>query len=432
MERANEVSHSLDATEFPAHYARQWMTNVANSVKYDGISPPVAARAYTYTSVALYESVVHGIPGARSLAGQLNGLDALPLPAAGLAYDWPTVLAHTMDRLVRHELPGTVFVFPNRLFFEFTTFTQASLWILGPTQIGYRRAAGVPPAVIDNSIAYADQLADALIPWVLADGYFAVRYKGYIPPEGPQYWAPTGFSDADKVANPDEPNFGKVRTLVLAGPEECEAPPPPPFSTDPSSAMYAEANAVYQTDVNLTDPQIEIARFWADGPRDTATPAGHWVAIATQFLRPKTLAEAVTGYAQTSLGYLDAFVSVWHTKYKYSLLRPETYIRRHIDPFWRPLLPTPQFPEYVSGHSAQSMAAAVLFTDTFGAGPFTDNTKLRRGFGPRSFASFTDAAFEASASRQYGGIHYPVGNAEGRDMGVCVGNAVRDRVHFAL
>jgi hypothetical protein len=432
VEHANEVSYSLDATEFPAHYARQWMTNVANSVKFDGITPAVAARAYTYTSVAMYESVVHGIPGARSLAGQLNGLDALPSPSPSQQYDWPTVLAHTMDRLVRHDYPGSSYVFPNRIFFEFTTFTQASLWVLGPTQIGYRRAAGVPPAVIDASIAYADQLADVLIPWMIADGYLDVRYKGFIPPEGPQYWVPSGFSDTDKVANPEEPNFGKVRPLVLTNADECAAPPPPAFSTDPSSAFYAQENAVYQTDIHLTDQQIETARFWADGARDTATPAGHWVAIATQFLRPKNLADAATGYAKTSLGYLDAFIAVWDTKYRHNMIRPETYIRRHIDPFWRPLLPTPQHPDYVSGHSGQSTAAAVLFTDTFGAVAFTDNTKIRRGFGPRSFASFLDASFEASISREYGGIHTSVANAEGRNVGTCVGNAILDRVHFTL
>ncbi len=431
-EPASEVSHSLDATQFPAHYARQWMTNVANSIKYDGITPPVAARAYTYTAVAMYEAVMHGIPGARSLAGQLNGLGALPAPNAALPYDWPTVLAHTMDRLVRHEYPGSSFIFPNRIFFEFTTFTQASLWVLGPTQIGYRRAAGVPAAVIDRSVAYADQLADVLIPWMVDDGYLEYRYKGFIPPEGPQYWVPTGFSDTDKVANPEEPNFRRVRPLVLASPTECTAPPPVPFSTDPASAFYAQENAVYQTELTLTDEQIEIARFWADGARDTATPAGHWVAITTQFLRPRTLAEAATGYAKASLGYLDSFIAIWQVKYTHNVIRPETYIRRYIDSDWRPLLNTPQHPDYVSGHSGQSVATAVLLTDLFGSGPFTDNTKLRRGFGPRSFPSFLDAAFEASISREYGGIHTPMANEQGRNLGECVGNVILDRVHFTL
>lgn len=431
-EDAQQTSASLNASAFPAHYARQWMVNMQNAVKFDGISPPVAARAYSYTAVAMYEAVVHGIPGARSLAGQLNGLGSLPQPAPSTQYDWPTVLAQTMDRIVRADYPGSAYIFPPRVFFEFTTFTQSSLWLLGPTQIGYRRAAGVSETTIQNSIAYADQLADVLIPWILADGYLDLRYKGFIPPQGPQYWVPTGFSDTDKVADPVEPHFGDVRPLVLTSSSECAPPPPPAFSTLPTSQMYLEAQQVHQTESNLTDEQREIARYWADGPKDTSTPAGHWVGIATQFLRNRTLDEAVTGYAKTSLGYFDSFIAIWKSKYEHNLLRPETYIRRHIQADWRPFLPTPQFPEYVSGHSGQSMASAVLFTSAFGNVSFTDNTKIRRGFAARSFATFSDAAVEASYSRLYGGIHYESGNTQGRVLGSCVGNAILSRVNFTL
>ena len=428
VEQVAETTHSLEVSAFPAHAARQWMVTLANCVKFDGISPPVAARTYSYAAIAMYEALVHGMPGYKSLAGQLNGLPSLPQPDPGLEYDWPSVLAATMDRLVRHPLPGSLFAYPNRIFFEFTTFTQSALFKLGPTQLGYRGTAGVPANVIQNSVDYGNQLADTLIPWIVADGYFDLRYKGFIPPQGPQYWVPTGFSDTDKVENPLEPHFGELRPLVLTSPDECAPPAPPPFSTDPASAMYAEANAVYQTDINLTDAQIETARFWADGPKDTATPSGHWLAIANQLLRNKNLAEAARGYALTSIGYFDAFIAVWQSKFVHNLLRPETYIRRHISADWRPLLPTPQFPEYVSGHSGQSMAAAVMFTEVFGGGAFTDNTKLRRGFASRSFASFTAAADEAAISRVYGGIHYPMGSNEGKVLGTCVGNAIKTRI----
>ncbi len=429
-ENVEQSSQSIGTASYPANYARQWMTNLANSVKFDGVSPPVAARTYSYAAIAMYEAVVHGMPGYQSLAGQLNGLDSLPQPDPSLEYDWPTVLAQTMNRMVTEPIPDGVHVYPNRIFYEFTTFSQSSLNELGPVQIGFRRTAGVPETTIQNSIAYADELADALIEWMNADGYHELRYKGWIPPKGPEYWVPTGFSDTDKVENPLEPYFGDVRPLVMSSNTECMAPPPPAYSTDHASAMYANALAVYQTDISLTDEQIEIARYWADGPKDTATPAGHWVAIATQHLRNKNLAEATAGYALTSIAYLDAFIAVWKNKYDYNLLRPETYIRRNIRADWRPLLPTPQFPEYVSGHSGLSMAAAVMFEEVFGTGPFVDKTKTRRGFGQRSFLSFTDAAVEASNSRLYGGIHYPVGNVEGRTVGLCVGNAVKTRVHI--
>jgi len=413
---------SPQTSGFPSTYARQWMTNMANTVKFDGISPPVAARTYAYGAIAIYEAVVHGMPGHQSLAGQLHGLDALPLPDPTLEYDWPTVLAATMG-----VVAPAVYVFPERLFFEFITPAEASLKSLAVAQIGHRRAAGVSEAVIGNSVAFGEQLGGAIAEWANADGYAQVRYKGFIPPTGADKWVPTGFSDTDKVANPLEPGFGTLRTLVL-NPGECAPPGPPPFSTDPSSAFYAEASAVHQNEVNLTDEQLEIARFWADGPRDTATPAGHWVAITTQIVRPQNLAVAAAAYAWISMGFLDSFISCWNAKFQYNLLRPETYIRRHIQADWRPVLPTPQFPTYTSGHSTQSGASAVLLTDMFGSGPFTDNTKLRRGFGARSFANFTAAAQEAAISRFYGGIHYHFDDNDGLTQGTCIGNAIVSRV----
>jgi hypothetical protein len=151
-------------------------------------------------------------------------------------------------------------------------------------------------------------------------------------------------------------------------------------------------------------------------------------------IRPKTLADAVSAYATVSMGFLDSFISCWHAKYQTNLLRPETYIRAFVPggSGWRPLLPTPQFPTYTSGHSTQSGASSVLMTQVFGSGPFTDSTKVRRGFLPRTFDNFTAAAQEAAVSRLYGGIHYPMDNNTGLAQGQCIGNAIASRVHLTL
>jgi hypothetical protein len=426
QERAQVISPNTST--FPTTFARQWMTNLANSVKNDVVSPPVAARTYAYGAIAIYESVVHGMPGYQSLAGQLNGLDSLPTPNPALEYDWPSVLAQTMHRVVNEG----VYTYPNRIFFEHTTLSDASLKSLGRVQLGYRTAQGVPDDVMLNSITYADELADALIAWSNADGYYALRYKGWIPPQGPDKWVPTGFSDTDKVVNPLEPHFGEVRPLVLTSGGECKPANlglgPPAFSTDPSSEMYQQAKLVRDTEVNLNDEQREIARFWADDPGATPTPPGHWLSIATKLLRPTNLANAAAGYVSVSMGFFDSFIAVWESKYDYNLFRPSTYVRRHIDPGWQTFLGVPPFPTYVSGHSGVSGASGVLFTDYFGTGGFVDDTKLRRGFAARTFASFTDAAEEAAVSRLYGGIHWEFDNNDGLALGECVAGAIIDRV----
>jgi len=193
-----------------------------------------------------------------------------------------------------------------------------------------------------------------------------------------------------------------------------------------------EAKTVYDTERTLTDDQREIARFWADGPGDTATPAGHWIAITTKLVRSTNLATAAAGYAWVSIGFYDSFIAIWQSKYEHNLLRPTTYIRRHIDSGWQTFLPTPQFPTYVSGHSGQSGASATLLTDMFGTGPLVDDTKIRRGFAPRSFSNFDAAAQEAAVSRMYGGIHYNFDDNDGLKLGYCVGNKIVDRVHLTL
>lgn len=427
VQASAQASTSPTTSSFPATYARQWMTVLVNSIKGDGTNPALAARTYTYGAIAIYESVVHGMPGYRSMAGQLNGLQSLPKPDRNKVYDWPTVLAETMHQVVN----GGLYVYPLRVFFEHTTLTEAALEALGPSQIGYRQTAGIAPNVIANSIEYADRLAAALLEWIDADGYHQVRFKGWLPPEGEDKWVPTGFSDTDKVADPTEPYFGTLRPLVLKKPDECaKGLKPPKFSTRPNSEFYQQALHVYHEDQHSTPETREIARFWSDNPRETGTPSAHWIALATKNLRAKNLAEAAAGYAFTSLAYFDAFIAIWETKFRFNLIRPESYIRRYIDDGWRPFLATPQFPTYVSGHSGVSGTAGVVFTHWFGNGPVVDDTKLRRGFPVHTYANYMEAALEASHSRVYGGIHYEFDSDDGIALGRCLGEKIKARVRL--
>lgn len=414
---------SVDATTRPARYARQWMTLMFNGIKGDKSAPGVAARSYAYAAIAMHEATVHGTPGGHSLSGQLNGLGTLPEPVVGATYDWETVLAQTMHRVVNET-----WVYPLRTFFEYTTTTQSALLALGPQQIGFRRTSGVPEPVIQASIAYANQLADALVPWIQADGTPQLRFTGWAPPTGPGKWVPTGFSDTDKVALPETPWMRNVRPLVTVDSSECEAPPPIPYDTAPSSAFYAQANNVYQTNLTLTKEQRAIAEYWVDGIGASGTPPGHWIAITTQFSRNGNLADAIKAYTLVSTAMFDAAISTWDTKYTYNVLRPETYIRANISSTWRTHIPTPQHPSYTSGHSGFSSSAAEMLTDLYGAGPFTDNTKGRRGFEARSFPSFLAAADEAGISRIYGGIHYAMDNDSGKLIGGCVAQKIRARI----
>jgi membrane-associated phospholipid phosphatase len=203
-----------------------------------------------------------------------------------------------------------------------------------------------------------------------------------------------------------------------------------------ASTFFAHAREVYTTNVNLTEEQRTIARYWADSAVATGTPPGHWVAIVGQIARNEglSLMVAAEGYARVGLAVADAFIGCWRAKYTYTLLRPETYITRFIDPAWLPLLITAGFPSYTSGHATQSGAAATVLTDLFGVQPFTDTLhqdhQLEPPLAPRRFDSFDEAAEEAALSRLYSGIHYRFDNDQGLAQGWCIGQAIMDRVHF--
>ena len=129
----------------------------------------------------------------------------------------------------------------------------------------------------------------------------------------------------------------------------------------------------------------------------------------------------------TAVAQADAFIASWGYKYAHNLLRPRMYIRRVIDPEWEPLIPPPPFPEYPSGHSTQSAAAATTLAGVLGDGAFDDSTSISLGHAVRRFPSFMAAAEEAGMSRIYGGIHFEVGTRSGRDLGICIGQRVLAR-----
>ena len=191
--------------------------------------------------------------------------------------------------------------------------------------------------------------------------------------------------------------------------------------------VLLEALEVYQTVKNLTAEQQEIARYWSDDAGKTGTPPGHAISVLTQVVRDQHLSldAAAEAYARLGIAEADAFISCWQTKFATNVVRPITYINQVIDPSWTSPITTPPFPEYTSGHSVQSAAAATVLTALFGDDlAFTDHTHDALGFAPRSYSSFFDMANEAAMSRLYGGIHYRSAIDAGLEQGQCIGQRV--------
>ena len=411
------IQGDTHAQDYSADVATTWFELQLKLVQETpGFTPPVASRAFGYSAVALYESIVPGMPEYQSLAGQLNALEALPQPEPNLFYDWPTVANSALATITRRLYP---------------TATEENQSAINALEAGFNTSVShLNPVVISRSIAHGQAVAEAVYTWSLTDGghegYKTNFNDQYQPPAGIGFWVSTPRSNGDPQSAL-QPFWGDNRPFVLESGAECMAAEHPLYSEDEGSDIYAEAWEVYTVSQELTADQQEIALFWADDPGKTATPPGHSISILTQILQAEeaSLGFAAEAYARMGIAVNDAFIGCWNAKYVYNLLRPVSYIQQMIDETWLPIIDTPPFPEYPSGHSVQSGAAAVVLNDLFGENyHFVDHTHDALGLAPRTFASFDDLAAEAAISRLYGGIHYRAAIELGLDQGRCIGEQV--------
>jgi hypothetical protein len=392
---------------------RNWYTLMNELVRHTATySPPVASRNFGYIGVTVFEASVGGSDKLVSLVGQLNGLDSVPQRHADVAYDEQVIVNAALSDAI-------VYYFGNT----------------GPTGQRSIKAAqtkwrelvvdGVAPEIVERSEAFGKAMASRILEWSLGDGGSVIQNMGFPMqwelPKGDDKWVPTNLVQQQQL--PLLPEWGNVRTFAMPSGAACVTPGNPPYSVEPASEFYAEAKEVYDTAKGATPEQIAIARFWSDDPMLSMTPPGHWVSIALQVAQAENLPldENVDLLARMGIAMADAFIGCWHEKFQYNLLRPITYIKRVIDPKWEPILNTPPFPEYPSGHSVVSGAMDAVMTAFFGDNfSFEDATGSPDGRKARTFASFHAAAEEAGISRMYGGIHFRAAIVDGLEQGRCI------------
>ncbi|WP_310568067.1 vanadium-dependent haloperoxidase [Hydrogenophaga sp.] len=411
------------AETYSAEVATEWFAlALLLTQQTPGMSPPVASRALAYLGLALYESVAPGMPGHRSLAGQLNELQSLPWAQPDEPLHWPTVAHTAMASMTRMMFPHA------------SAENKARIDLL-ERSLPQKLARDFDPQVVNaemrtRSETFGKLMAMALMTWARTDGGHEAwgplrrHQANYVPPSGAGQWVPT----PPAYAPPLLPWWGTVRPFALPAADACPAPPPPAYSEEAGSAFQRETGEVHRISQAATQAQRQVSLYWADDPLKTPTPVGHWSFIASDQLRTgkASLARAARVYARLHLAMADAFIATWKTKYTVNLLRPVTAVQLTIDSQWVPtLMHTPPFPEYPSGHSVLSSAAAGVLEREFGAATrFTDNTHNDRGWGPRNFASFRAAADEAAVSRLYAGIHFRSGIEGGKAQGRCVAERV--------
>lgn len=408
----------------PVKVMQTWYTLVLELVRHTpNYSPPVASRSFAYLGVAAYQSVASEANGLRSLEGQLNDLRDLPRRENGAVYDDAIVLNAALT-VATKELFNRTGPTGQHAFGRLNEKMHAAV------------SEGVDPAVTARSAAFGEAMAGAILKWATGDGGAVVENMGfpleYALKTGPSDWVPTSLIRQQQV--PLLPDWGRNRPFAMPKGSSCRLSAPPEYSEEKGSAFYKEAEEVHTVATGLSPEQKIIARFWSDDPMLSPTPPGHWVSIGWQVLDAEKadLPKTVDVMARLGVALADAFIGCWDTKFEFNLIRPVTYIKRVMDPKWEPLLITPPFPEYPSGHSTQSGAAAVVLADLFGEHhAFSDATHEADGIAPRKFDSFWQAAEEAAISRLYGGIHFRSAIARGLEQGQCIGrhvNALKTRM----
>ena len=436
-------------------------------VRSERLGPPIAARISAYGSLALFEGYASDSRSPlRSLAGQLNGLDALPAPAEEGAVDGATVAAEA-ERVVLDSLYRDGFAS-----------TKRTIDSLAKAQATAREGAGVRSAERDRSLARGRAIGAALLAWAATDSFYATRGRPWSAPAGRGYWVNTATTnqyvpqmlsaqsdvvvkknsgvnmDLERASEkwifvnrpksgkpstlpafdpvkPTEPYWGVLRPFAIHDGDVRKPAPPPPYSEKPGSEFWKMAKEFYDTVKAVTPEKRQTALFWADNPVATGTPAFHWISLVNQMVTRRGLSAdaAAELYTLTSLAIADAFIGCWREKYRSYVVRPVTYVQRVWDPKYATVFATPPFPEYSSGHSVISGAAVEVLQKTLGDTiAFVDSTQMDIGHPPRNLASFSAALNQVAISRVYGGIHYMQAVLDGMTQGQCIGDRVLERL----
>ena len=372
-------------------------------------------RYYCYAGIALYESVVPGMPGYRSLSGQLTSLPDMPETHHGYKYYWPACANAALAAMTRSF---------------FTAATPDNKTSVDSLETALNEAYQLETSdeTLQRSADFGKAVAQVVFDWSTTDGASNANAP-YTPPVGPGLWAPTPPAMAPAAI----PYWGNNRLMVSTSLDGVAPHAPPVYSEDPSSDYYKMVKDVYDVSQTLTSEQTAIAVYYRDNP---GYGGGHYLSTFEQVLEqedPK-LDFSAYAFAKVSIAIIDAGIGCWKVKYQYNQERPIRYIREVLGhSTWNTVFPTPNFPDFTSAHSAIAGAFSEIMEGLFGYHyHFTDHTYDYLGMPSRSFASFNDMAQEIGDSRVYAGIHNRISCERGLQQGRKIGKNINNTLKFKM
>jgi hypothetical protein len=387
---------------------------------HDVAAPVAASRFYAYALLGAYEVTHYATGRLPNINETLNINPEIKSPAVPKSFNLSLASNYAMLQVGRNIMPSGPMLEEN----------QKSL-------IAYfKKKKRLSTIEIDENIRFAEEIAKYVIAYARTDGYNKLStFTRYTPSKKEGHWYPTPPEYMSAV----EPQWKTVRPFFLDSAAQFAPPPPVAYSKDSTSAFYKLMLEVYRVKNNITKEQLEIANFWDCNPfavdysghmaigLKKISPGGHWMGITGIACKKADIAldSAILIHSMVALTLHDAFISCWQEKYASDRIRPESAINILLDPTWRPVLQTPPFPEYTSGHSVASASVAVVLTYLLGDNfSYVDTSEIYFGLPAREFKSFFQAADEAAISRLYGGIHFRDACENGVQQGKQVGQFI--------
>src|SRR5437773_692962 len=373
-----------------ADVVTEWNNAALDTIRAGHTAPPIASRSLAILHISIYDAV--------------NGIDRTHEPYLVESEVSASASHEAAASAAAHE--ALVNLFPTAASSFDTLYTA----ILATIRDGPHKAAG---------IVWGEFVGSQILGARANDGWNAT----VLPPvgSGPGVWVPTPPAFLPYLL----PQWGFIMPFAMSSRSQFRPPGPPLLDSQRYAADYNEVKelgaAVGST---RTEEQTQIALFWADGA-GTETPPGHWNSIAQTIAatRGNTLEENARLFGLLNIAMADAAVCAWDAKYTFHFWRPVTAIAfAEPELNWMSFIVTPPFPDYVSGHSTFSGAAATVLALFYGTEdlPFT----VGSDFLPdvyRSFPTCFDAAEEAAVSRIYGGIHFRSASEDGLQAGTSIG-----------
>jgi hypothetical protein len=406
--------HLKQTKEYSSDVAQKWLDMQVRNFRLPA-GPNIGLnghRYFGYAAIALYESVVPGMPAYQSLAGQLTDMPAMPSTEPGKAYHWPTCA-------------NAALAYMNKHFFSIDMTSMDSLE--NALNQEFQSDPDVDAAEFERSVNFGKTVAQRIFDWSKGDGASTV-YPPYVPPVGPGLWAPTPPNFPAAVG----PYWGNNRLMVPGSLDGTDSPAPPTYSTDPHSEYYKMVKEVYDVSLTLTPEQIALGLYFRDNPGYPAST--HYLVIFNDIMHNEKPQLYFYALAMAKLGIVfnASFIGCWKLKYFYNQDRPIRYIREVLGhATWNALFNTPAIPDFPSGHSQNGGAFAAVMTSLLGDNyQFTLHTYDYLGMAPRTYNSFNEIAEDVGRSRVYAGIHYTYSCVEGKRQGEKIATNVLNILKF--